>query len=108
MRMKIRNFYIIKLNNFYINKAGVYLLKVNNRIIRTRCEIFSKLTIKTEERRQWRRSGVFIINFKYISHLVLVFLMLTLNRSFHIGYDLQFYTGKASISADYDYLIFFL
>ena len=28
---------------------------------------------------QWRRSGVFIVNFEQISHLVLVFLLLTLN-----------------------------
>ena len=27
----------------------------------------------------WRRSGVFIVNFIHISHLVLVFLLLTLN-----------------------------
>ena len=31
--------------------AGIYRLKVNNRNIRTRCEIYSKLTIKTPERR---------------------------------------------------------
>ena len=30
--------------------AGIYLLKVNNRNTRTRCEICSKLTIKTPER----------------------------------------------------------
>ena len=60
--------------------AGIYLFKVNNRNTRTRCEICSKLTINTPERRQWRRSGVFIVNFEHISHLVLVFLMLTLNR----------------------------
>ena len=58
---------------------GIYLPKVNNRNTRTRCEICSKLTIKTPERRQWRRSGVFIVNFEYISHLALVFLLLTLN-----------------------------
>ena len=29
--------------------AGIYLLKVNNRNIKTRCEICSKLTIKTPE-----------------------------------------------------------
>ena len=29
--------------------AGIYLLKVNNRSTRTRCEICSKLTIKTPE-----------------------------------------------------------
>ena len=59
--------------------AGTYLLKVNNRNTRTRC---SKLTIKTPEQRQWRqwrRSGVFIVNLNHISHLVLVFLLLTLN-----------------------------
>ena len=32
--------------------AGIYLLKVNNRNTRTKCEICSKLTIKTPERRQ--------------------------------------------------------
>ena len=40
----------------------------------------SKLTIETVEQgvkyvqSQWRRSGVFIINFEHILHLVLVFL----------------------------------
>ena len=29
--------------------------------------------------RHWRRSGVFIVNFEHISHLFLVFLLLTLN-----------------------------
>ena len=32
--------------------AGIYLLKVNNRNTRTRCEICSKLTINTPERRR--------------------------------------------------------
>ena len=59
--------------------AGIYLVKVINGNTRTRCEICSKLTIKTPERRQWRLSGVFIVNFELISHLVLVFLLLTLN-----------------------------
>ena len=31
--------------------VGIYLLKVNNRNPRKRCEICSKLTIKTPERR---------------------------------------------------------
>ena len=46
------------------------MFKVNNKNTRTRCEICSKLTIKTPERCQWRRSGVFIVNFEHISHLV--------------------------------------
>ena len=59
--------------------AEIYLLKVNNRNSRARCEICSKLTMKIPQRRQWRRSGIFIVNFEHISHLVLVFLLLTLS-----------------------------
>ena len=59
--------------------AGNYMFKVNNRKTRTRCEICSKLTIKTSER-CWRRSGVFIVIFEHISHLVPVFLLLTSNK----------------------------
>ena len=44
----------IMINYEYITPAGTYLLKVNERNTRTRCEICSKLTIKTPERRQWR------------------------------------------------------
>ena len=47
----------------------------------------SKLTIEMLEQGvnyvqicQWRRSGVFIVNFEHISHLVLLFLLLTLNK----------------------------
>ena len=60
--------------------AGIYLLEVNIRDTRTRCEIYLKLVIKTVERRHWRRYSVFIVNFEHISHLVLVFLLLTLIR----------------------------
>ena len=47
---------------------------------------YSKLTTETQEQgvkyvqSQWRRSGIFIVNFEHISHLVLVFLLLTLSR----------------------------
>ena len=64
----------------FVYPAGNYMFKVNNRSTRTRCEICSKLIIKTPERRHWRRSSVFIVNFEHISHLVLVFLLLTLSR----------------------------
>ena len=53
------------------------MFKFDNRNTRARCEIRSKLTIKTPEQRQWLRSGVFIVNFGHISHLALVFLMST-------------------------------
>ena len=41
------------------------MFKVNNRNTRTLCEIRSKLTIQIPERRQWRRSGIFIVNFEH-------------------------------------------
>ena len=65
---------------FDFNPAGNYMFKANNRNTRARCEICSKLTIKTPERRQWLLSDVFVVNFEHISHLVLVILLLTLSR----------------------------
>ena len=56
--------------------VAIYMFKVNKRNTRTRCKIRSKIAIKTPE---WSRSGVFIVNFEHISHLDLVFLLLTLN-----------------------------
>ena len=38
--------------------AGIYLLKVNNKNTRTRCEICSELTIKIP--------GIFIVNFEHV------------------------------------------
>ena len=58
--------------------AGIYLLKVNNRNTRTRCEKCSKVKIKKPT--YWRRSSFFIVNFEHISHLALVFLLLSLSR----------------------------
>ena len=57
--------FLLTLNIFhklFCFPAAIYLLTVNNRNPRTRCEICSKLTIKTPERRHWRRSGVFVVN----------------------------------------------
>ena len=48
------------------------MFKVNNRNSRTRCEVYSELTINTLEQHHWRRSGVFIVNFEHISHLKLI------------------------------------
>ena len=56
---------------FKNNPANTYLFKFNNRNTKMRCEICSKLTIKKSERRQWSRSGVFIVNFEDILHLIL-------------------------------------
>ena len=57
--------------------GNIYLFKVNSRNTRKNFEICSNLSVKASE---WRRSGVFIVNFEHISHLFLVFLLLTLNK----------------------------
>ena len=59
--------------------VNIYLFKVSNRNFRIRREICSKFTIKTPERHHWHCCGVFIVKFLNISHLYLVFLLLTLN-----------------------------
>ena len=56
----------------------IYLFKFSNRNTRTRCEICSKLRIRTSKQR--RRSDVYLLNFEQFSHHVLVFLWLTLNK----------------------------
>ena len=65
-------------NNIYTRKTSptnIYLFIVNNSNIRKKCEICSKLRIKTPE----QGFTVFIINFEHISHFFLVF-VLTLNK----------------------------
>ena len=57
--------------------ANIYLFKVSKGNTRKRCEICLKLTTKTL---QQRRSVVFLVNFKHISHLFLVLLLLTLSK----------------------------
>ena len=61
---------------FHLIPAVIYMLKVNNRKTRPMCEICSKLTIKTLERRQWSHSGIFIVD---ANDFILVPLLLTLN-----------------------------
>ena len=64
----------------YMHPANIYLFNTKNRNIRKRCEICSKLTIKTPDRRLWHCSGIFIINFECILHFFQVFLLLTLTK----------------------------
>ena len=58
--------------------GGIYLFIVNIRNTRTRCEIYSKLTINIPERLQQRYSGKSIVNFKPTSHLFQALSLLTL------------------------------
>ena len=47
--------------------VGNCMFRINNRNTRTRCEICSKLTIKTPAWHECRLSGVFIVDFEHIS-----------------------------------------
>ena len=57
-----------------ISSTSIYFFKLNNRNNRKRCEMYSKLI-----------QSVFIFNFKHISHLFLVFLLLILNKWMFAG-----------------------
>ena len=65
---------------FKDSTADIYLLKINNGNTKTMYEICPWLTLKTPEWRHCRRSGVFIATFEQISHIVLVFRLLTINK----------------------------
>ena len=49
------------------------------------CEISSKLTLKTLERRQWFPSSPFIVDFKHISCIILVFHCWLLTSEYRLG-----------------------
>ena len=59
--------------------ANNYMFKINKRNAKTRFEVCSKLARKTPEQRHWHRSVAFIVNFEHTSHLVLLFILLTLS-----------------------------
>ena len=56
------------------NPAGNYMLKINDGNTRTRFKICSKLQKKHQN------DAIGAVNFEHITHLVLVFLLLTLSR----------------------------
>ena len=84
--------FVIKAHKQCPSPAGINCFKVNNGKTRTMCEIYSKLTIKTPERRHWRRSSVFIANFEQIWHIVLVYIYkyyLGLIQDLNLGGDMD-------------------
>ena len=50
--------------------VGNYMFKVTIETLEQRCEICSKLTIKTPKRHHWGPSGVFVVNFFNIFHIL--------------------------------------
>ena len=85
----------------FIIPANTHLFKVNNRNNRKRCEIDSKLTVKTSERRHLHHSGVFLVNLEHMSHLFLVFLLLTLHKKMLPG---MVYKSVLEINYSYTYI----
>ena len=63
-----------------LKPVAIYLFIVDNGNTRKVCEICSKLTIETPERRKWGRSGISSANFEQYLYLVLLSLLLTLNK----------------------------
>ena len=92
-------------DRYCYNTANNYVLKFNNRTVRKRCGIYSKLTTKTPEWRQWRGSDVFIVSFEHILHLLLVFLWLTLNSKCLRG---GFYQKYLSVIWNICHLLMFI
>ena len=72
--------------------SGIYLLKVNERNARARCEICSKLTIKIPERCQW-------LNFEHVSHLALVFFFVNFEQV-SAGWDIPLLTCSMRFRVD--------
>ena len=97
----------VELNRYFDESkyypANIYLFKINKRNIRKNCDICSKLTIKTPERRHWRRFVVFIVNFEHILHLLLVFLLLTLKQHGTIirTYYSQYYSSMEAVNVSW-------
>ena len=65
-RITLHNFEPWIMTPMLHNPFSMGLLKVSNRNTRTRCGICSNITIKRPERRHWRRSDVFIVNFEHV------------------------------------------
>ena len=60
--------------------SGSYLFKVNDANTRLKKLIYSNSTMKTPERCQWRHYHISTVNFRHISHIILVFPLLLLNK----------------------------
>ena len=72
--------------------AGKYILKINNRNTRNRYKIFSKLTTKIPDRTI--SVTAFNVNLEYVSHLFLVFLLLTLSMHYFAGVSVWVCRGQ--------------
>ena len=88
----------------YINciPANIYIFKVSNRNFSKRSEICPKLTIKTPERSQWRRSLFFIVNFKHILHLFCCFYCWLWTGKCFLGWFIESFFKKRYLNLPID------
>ena len=78
----------------FVNSS--YLFKVSNGNTRTMWVIFSNLTIKILEQRQWRRSGDSFVNFEQLSHTYFVFSIVDFEQ-INASFQLTFTCSKSAI-----------
>ena len=78
------------------------MFKVNNKDTRKTPMTSFCIFIVNFEHISWRRSGIFIVNFEHISHLVLVFLLVTLSMQL----PAEIYFNKSMNQSMYDDLSF--
>ena len=76
-----KNFTVLKIAKEFTSQANLHgaykvICQQSNKILVV--NIWKKWLFT--QRFEWRRFGVFIVNFEHISHLVLMFLLLTLSR----------------------------
>ena len=64
----------------FIKPDDIYSCKVKFGNTRTMYEMCSEIWIQTGERCQWHCSSVFFVHTEQISHIAVVFLLLTLNK----------------------------
>ena len=94
-----------------IYPANNLLFNFNNRKTGKRSKICSNLTINTRRQRHWHYSGIFIVSFEHILHLLPVFLLLTLIRWFRTGWRLKrnyFWVCNSPFSKNLKCLLIFL
>ena len=63
---------------------------------------------KTPERRQWRCSVVFIVNFEHTSNLVLVLLLLILNMQLTAGIEAKTFLILTEFNSRLRWLIYYM
>ena len=88
--------------------VNIYLFKVTNRNTRKKCEIYSKLTIKTPERRQLPCFSVSIVNFEHVItgwYIYILAIFVTLPCFSRLFLKLTYASCMFSILKDLDFLL---